>query len=215
MIARTWHGAVPASKTDAYHAYLLRTGLTDYRATFGNRGVLPLRRLAGDLAHFLIVTLWDDLRAVQAFAGDDVLRARYYPEDDDFLVEREPFVTHFDVTMAPTWGAAPGGVARLWHGWTSSADADADDALLTSEIIPGIEGRGVDGYRGMTVWRREAEGEVAFATLMRFDGMDAVRAFAGEDTETAVVPASARSLLSRFDARSVHYDVLSLDAADG
>ena len=214
MIARTWHGAVPAAKADAYHRYLLRTGLTDYETTPGNRGVLPLRRLDGDLAHFLMVTLWDDLRAIRAFAGDDVLRARYYPEDDDFLVEREPIVTHFDVTMAPTWGAASGGVARLWHGWTSRADADAYDALLTGEIVPGIESRGVDGYRGMTVWRREAEGEVVFATLMRFDGMDAVRAFAGEDVEAAVVPERVRALLTRFDARSIHYDVLSLEATD-
>ena len=214
MIARTWHGAVPAAKADAYHRYLLRTGLADYRATPGNRGVLPLRRTGGDLAHFLLVTLWDDLGVVRAFAGDDVLRARYYPEDDDFLVEREPFVTHYDVVAAPTWGAASGGVVRLWHGWTAPGDADAYEALLTGEIVPGIESRSVEGYRGMTVWRREAEGEVAFATLMRFDGMDAVRAFAGEDVEAAVVPERARALLSRFDARSEHYDVLSLEVAD-
>ena len=215
MIARTWHGAVPADKADAYHAYLLRTGLADYGTTPGNRGVLPLRRLDGDLAHFLMVTLWDDLSAIRAFAGDDVLRARYYPEDDDFLVEREPFVTHDDVVLAPTWDDTSTGVARLWHGWTRPEDADAYEALLSTEIVPHIAARGMPGYDGMTVWRREAGGETAFATLMRFDGMDAVRAFAGEDAETAVVPKRARALLTHFDAQSVHYEVLSLEAARG
>ncbi|HMB89816.1 MAG TPA: antibiotic biosynthesis monooxygenase [Rhodothermales bacterium] len=97
MIARTWHGAVPAEKADTYHAFLLRTGVPDYQATPGNRGVYVLRRAEGDLAHFLLVTFWDDLDAIRAFAGEDVLRARYYPEDDDFLTDKEPFVTHYEV----------------------------------------------------------------------------------------------------------------------
>lgn len=97
MIARTWHGAVPASKADAYYELLLRTGVPDYRSTDGNRGVLVLRRLQGDTAHFLLLTLWDSLEPIKAFAGDDVERARYYPEDGDFLIEMEPNVTHYDV----------------------------------------------------------------------------------------------------------------------
>ena len=101
MIARTWHGAVPVSKADAYHAYLLRTGVPDYEATPGNRGVYVLRRAEGDVAHFLLLTLWDSFDAIRAFAGDDVDRARYYPEDADFLLDLEPTVTHYEVAAAP------------------------------------------------------------------------------------------------------------------
>ena len=100
MIARTWHGRVPASKADDYYAYLIRTGLADYRATPGNRGVLVQRRIEGDVAHFLLTTLWDSVEAIKRFAGEDYEAARYYPEDDDYLLEREPFVTHAEALMA-------------------------------------------------------------------------------------------------------------------
>ena len=100
MIARTWHGRVPAAKADAYHGYLRRSGLPDYAATPGYRGVLVLRRTEGEVTHFVITTLWDSVAAIRRFAGDDYARARYYPEDDDYLLEREPFVTHHDVLLA-------------------------------------------------------------------------------------------------------------------
>jgi len=97
MIARTWHGAVPAAKADAYYELLLRTGVPDYQATEGNQGVLVLRRLEGDIAHYLLLTLWDSLGSIKAFAGEDVERARYYPEDSGYLIEMEPNVTHYQV----------------------------------------------------------------------------------------------------------------------
>lgn len=100
MIARTWHGRVPAAKADAYHAYLLRTGLADYRATPGNRGVLVQLHVEGDVAHFTLTTLWESLASIKAFAGEDYERARYYSEDDDYLLEREPTVHHGDVLLA-------------------------------------------------------------------------------------------------------------------
>ena len=101
MIARTWHGRVPAEKAEAYHAYLLRTGLADYAATPGNRGVSVLRRTEGAVTHYLLVTLWESLEAIQAFAGPEYERARYYPADDDYLLEREPLVTHYEVLPTP------------------------------------------------------------------------------------------------------------------
>jgi heme-degrading monooxygenase HmoA len=101
MIARTWHGMVRAADADAYHAYLLKTGLSDYRTTPGNEGLHVLRRIEGDVAHYLLMTLWDSWEAIRAFAGDDVERARYYPEDDRWLLEKEPFVTHYEVLEAP------------------------------------------------------------------------------------------------------------------
>src|SRR5580765_6509672 len=97
MIARAWRGRVPAAKADAYYAYLLATGLADYQRTPGNRGVWVFRRTEGDVTHFLLTTLWDSYDAIRAFAGADYERARYYPEDDDFLLEREPLVVHYEV----------------------------------------------------------------------------------------------------------------------
>lgn len=99
MISRKWHGRVPAAKGDAYHAYLLRTGLADYRATPGNVGVLVERWLDGDEAHFLLTTMWDSIDAIKRFAGDDYEVARYYPEDDEYLLEREPTVRHAEVLL--------------------------------------------------------------------------------------------------------------------
>lgn len=97
MIARLWHGVVPEEKGDAYLEYLHRTGVPDYRATPGNRGVQVLRRAEGGRTHFLLVTLWESWDAIRAFAGDDPERARYYPEDAEYLLEMEPRVTHYEV----------------------------------------------------------------------------------------------------------------------
>jgi heme-degrading monooxygenase HmoA len=101
MIARTWHGAVPAEKADAYLRYLEKTGIPDSKATPGNRGVYVLTRKEGRVAHFLFVSLWENTDAIRAFAGDDLEKARYYPEDSDYLLELEPNVTHYEVAASP------------------------------------------------------------------------------------------------------------------
>ena len=106
MIARSWHGRVRAERADEYYAYILRTGLADYRATPGNQGVLVQRWTEGDVSHFLLTTLWDSIDSIKQFAGEDYTAARYYPEDDHFLLEREPGVTHTTVLMAVMPGAA-------------------------------------------------------------------------------------------------------------
>ena len=98
-------------------------------------------------------------------------------------------------------------ISRIWHGWTTPANADAYEALLKSEIFVGIQGRKIAGYRGIQLFRRAAGAEVEFVTVMWFDSLDAVRIFAGEDYEVAVVPPAARAILSHFDARSQHYEV--------
>ena len=98
-------------------------------------------------------------------------------------------------------------ISRIWHGWTTPANADAYESLLKSEIFQGIQGREIAGYRGIHLLRRDLENEVEFVTIMWFDSIDAVRAFAGDDYEAAVVPPKARALLSRFDSRSQHYEV--------
>jgi heme-degrading monooxygenase HmoA len=97
-------------------------------------------------------------------------------------------------------------IGRVWHGWTTPGNADAYEALLRREILPSIHR--VSGHRGATLLRRDLGEEVEFVTLTFFDSMEAVRAFAGEDHEKAVVPAEARKLLARFDARAIHFQVI-------
>jgi heme-degrading monooxygenase HmoA len=101
MIARSWHGRVPTARADAYYAYLLGTGLADYRTTPGNRGVWVFRRHEGNVTHFLLLTFWDSIASIKAFSGPDYEKARYYPKDDEFLLEMEPLVTHYEVLGTP------------------------------------------------------------------------------------------------------------------
>ena len=98
-------------------------------------------------------------------------------------------------------------IARIWHGWTTPGNADVYEALLKTEIFPGISAKGVQGYRGIRLLRRALGQEVEFITIMWFDSWEAVGAFAGEDHETAYVPARARQLLASFDERSQHYEL--------
>lgn len=97
MIARIWYGVTPSSKAEQYLDYLNETGIPDYRATEGNQGVYVLRRIEGSRGHFLLLTLWESLDAIKQFAGPDFEKARYYPEDDEYLLERELTVDHYEV----------------------------------------------------------------------------------------------------------------------
>ncbi|NNF27286.1 MAG: antibiotic biosynthesis monooxygenase [Gemmatimonadetes bacterium] len=99
-------------------------------------------------------------------------------------------------------------IARVWHGWTTPDDAPAYEALLLSEILPGIAQKGIHGYHGAHVFRRDHGHEVEFVTTMWLDSLESVIAFVGRDYELAYVPEAARALLSRFDERSAHYEVL-------
>ena len=98
-------------------------------------------------------------------------------------------------------------ICRIWHGWTTPANADAYEHLLREEVLPGIGAKGVRGYRGIQVLRRPTPNEVEFVTIMQFDSIDAVKQFAGDEYERAYVPQRARDILSRFDERSQHYEV--------
>ena len=98
-------------------------------------------------------------------------------------------------------------ISRIWHGYTSPSKADAYEALLRNEIFTGIKGRQIVGFKEIQLFRRTLESEIEFITVMWFDSLEAVQVFAGEDYEVAVVPQKARELLSRFDARSQHYEV--------
>ena len=100
-------------------------------------------------------------------------------------------------------------IARIWHGWTIPDNADKYETLLKEEIFTGIQNRHIPGFRGIQLLRRPLDDEIEFVTIMLFDSLDAVRAFAGDDYEQAVVPPQARLLLSHYDQRSQHYEVKS------
>jgi heme-degrading monooxygenase HmoA len=97
MICRIWHGRTPRSKAPAYASFLVRRAIPDYRSVDGNIDVTILLRHESEITHFLTVTRWQSEDAIRAFAGDDLLKAKYYPEDEDFLLEFEPEVQHFVV----------------------------------------------------------------------------------------------------------------------
>ena len=97
MIARIWRGITLAGKADDYLDYLRETGLRDYAKTAGNRGVKVLKRFQGDHCEIMLVSLWDSMEAVRAFAGENPDRSVYYPEDEQYLLEMEPLVRHYEV----------------------------------------------------------------------------------------------------------------------
>jgi len=97
MIARIWRGVTAAEKAEQYLEYLMETGLKDYRAAPGNRGVQVLHCTYEDKTEFLLISLWESYETILAFAGNDLERAVYYPRDKEFLLELEPKVTHYEV----------------------------------------------------------------------------------------------------------------------
>ena len=105
MIARVWRGATRADDAEEYLQYLGTTGHAEYRRVAGHRRTITLRRVIGDRAEFVLITLWDSLDAIRCFAGMDLERAVFYPEDDRYLVAREDRVNHFEVAFEESNGS--------------------------------------------------------------------------------------------------------------
>jgi len=97
MIVRLWHGRVPIAKARSYREFLNGRAIPDYRSVPGNISVHILERTEGEVAHFVTMTFWESIAAIRAFAGEDVEAAKYYPEDEGFLLEYEPRVVHYEV----------------------------------------------------------------------------------------------------------------------
>jgi len=96
MILRTWHGRTRVEDAAAYEAFMRERAAPDYSSIQGLRKAVFSRRDDGDEAHFLLVTIWDDMEAVKAFAGADPAKAKYYPEDERYLLEKESLaLNHF------------------------------------------------------------------------------------------------------------------------
>ena len=98
-------------------------------------------------------------------------------------------------------------IARLWHGYTKPEHADAYEAMLEPEVLPGVSK--LHGYRGSYLLRRPAGDEIEFVTILLWDSLDDIRAIAGPDYETAVIPPERRQFLSRYDAKAAHYEVVA------
>jgi heme-degrading monooxygenase HmoA len=95
-ITRLWHGTTHVKDADAYLAYLTQTGLPDYRATKGNRSARILRRIEGQICHFITISEWEDYESIQQFAGEEYEKARYYDEDKKYLIDLEEKVMHYE-----------------------------------------------------------------------------------------------------------------------
>jgi heme-degrading monooxygenase HmoA len=100
MIARIWRGRARSSQADEYVDYVNKSGMRAQRATPGNVASMVLRRDLGDETEILVVSLWESMEAVRAFAGESADRAVYYPKDTEYLLELEPQVTHYEVPVA-------------------------------------------------------------------------------------------------------------------
>lgn len=100
-------------------------------------------------------------------------------------------------------------IARVWHGYTTPAHADAYEAMLKPELLPGVSK--VKGYRGSYLLRRPLGSEVEFITIILWESIEAIQAIAGQDFETAVIPEERRQYLSRYDSRAAHYEVASIN----
>ena len=99
-------------------------------------------------------------------------------------------------------------IARIWHGYTKPEHADAYEAMLKPELLPGISEAA--GFRGSYLLRRDAGAEIEFITIMIWDSIDAICAVAGADYETAVIPAERLKYLARYDEKSLHYEIASI-----
>jgi heme-degrading monooxygenase HmoA len=97
MIARIWHGRTKKEHYEPYTDLMKSLAIPDYQATKGFVNLTFLRRIENDIAHFTLITFWENLEVIKKFAGEDFEKAKYYPEDNDFLLEFEEKVIHHEV----------------------------------------------------------------------------------------------------------------------
>jgi heme-degrading monooxygenase HmoA len=122
MLARTWRGETPLAKAAQYLQYLTHTGVKDCLATNGNQGVLVLQQVTPEAnAEFLFISFWESLDSIRNFAGDNIERAVYYPEDKEFLLAMEPRVVHYQVAeFGVRNAAAHNSGERVSPAWESA-----------------------------------------------------------------------------------------------
>lgn len=161
MLARVWKGSVRRKDVDEYTVYMRETGVVDYASTPGNRGVWMLRRdRDDDVTELVMLTLWESVDAVRAFAGEDYEQAVFYPRDDRFLVERDLHVTHYDVALAV--GRERAAVTEFLSSYraafeTFDADAIADLFAFPCHVTGGGAPVGVAIVPSRDAWRPQLE----------------------------------------------------------
>ena len=96
-IMRLWHGEVAIEKADEYEKFMIERAAPDYGSVEGLMKLYFQRKNEETKVHFLLVTLWDSIESIKKFAGDNPEIAKYYPEDDDFLLEKEEYVSMYEV----------------------------------------------------------------------------------------------------------------------
>ena len=99
-------------------------------------------------------------------------------------------------------------IARVWHGYTKPEHADSYESMLKPELLPGVSKK--KGYKGSYLLRRDLGGEIEFITILLWESIDAIRAVAGPDYETAVIPEERHQYLARYDAKVAHYEIASV-----
>jgi heme-degrading monooxygenase HmoA len=95
-ITRIWHGITNAEHAEEYTKYVEDTGMREYRQIPGNISASLLRRIDGNVCHFLTVTEWDSYESIKKFAGEDYTKAKYYELDRKYLLEFEERVQHYE-----------------------------------------------------------------------------------------------------------------------
>jgi hypothetical protein len=105
-------------------------------------------------------------------------------------------------------------IGRVWHGWTTHANAEAFEAHMRNEEWPAIFARNIKGLRDIECLRLVRPGHTEFKTVMRFDSLDAVREFAGDDYTKAVLMPRGLELLRRYDTRVEHFEIRDIRSAE-
>lgn len=207
MIARTWHGAVPAEKSLEYLKLLRTVGLGDYKKTPGNISAFVLRRMDGEVANFLLLSFWDSRESIKAYAGDDIDVPRYAPFDPQYLISLEPTVLHHRVLEDESFPVALAEftIARIWHGAVPIGKSDSYLHLMRTVALDDY--RTIPGNRGAFVLHRISDDVAHFSMLTFWDSRDAIRAFAGDDIEIAKYYDFDLEYLIEMEPTVLHYEV--------
>jgi heme-degrading monooxygenase HmoA len=97
MIGRIWHGRTKIEDYESYTKFTKKRAIPDYKNTKGFIKMIFLRNISDNAAHFILITFWENIESIKNFAGEDFEKAKYYPEDKNFLLEFEEKAVHYEV----------------------------------------------------------------------------------------------------------------------
>ena len=211
MIARIWHGLVPESKSDDYLENHRKNVISACHSIEGNKGVYIFRRNEEGKTHILLLTLWDSIDSIRNFAGDEIEKARYYPEDRDYLLELEPFVVHYEIkekkenSINQNKLKQKNMIARIWHGLVPESKSDDYLENHRKNVISACHS--IEGNKGVYIFRRNEEGKTHILLLTLWDSIDSIRNFAGDEIEKARYYPEDRNYLLELEPFVAHYEL--------